>query len=134
PYNATIAGVTYDPAKAKSMLDAAGWVPGSDGIRVKNGKKLHLVLVSGFPAAEILPPIPTFVQPQLKGIGIDFAITERPDPDSYTAVMDAGDGDMFLEQGNQNDANQGFLRILLCYTGPGSRTPSPRRRRAIIRA
>ncbi len=31
PYTSTITGVTYDPAKAKSMLDAAGWVPGSGG-------------------------------------------------------------------------------------------------------
>ena len=123
PYTSTITGVTHDPVKAKSMLDAAGWVPGSDGIRVKNGKKLHLVLVSGFPAAEILRPIPTFVQSQLKDIGIDVAITERPDSDSYSAVMDAGEGDMFLEQGNQNDANPGFLPILLYYTGPGSGTP-----------
>ncbi|MEO5941692.1 MAG: ABC transporter substrate-binding protein, partial [Candidatus Limnocylindrales bacterium] len=29
--------VTFDPDKARSILDAAGWVPGADGIRVKNG-------------------------------------------------------------------------------------------------
>jgi len=123
PYTSTITGFPFDQAKAKSMLDAAGWVPGSDGIRAKGGKKLHLVLVSGFPAAEILRPIPAFVQSQLKEIGIDVAITERPDSDSYGAVMDAGDGDLFLEQGNQNDANPGFLPILLFYTGPGSGDP-----------
>ena len=123
PYTSTITGIQFDQAKAKSMLDTAGWVPGGDGIRVKGGKKLHLTLVSGFPAAEILRPIPTFVQSQLKDIGIDVAITERPDSDSYGAVMDAGDGDMFLEQGNQNDANPGFLPILLFYTGPGSGEP-----------
>ena len=123
PYTSTITGFTFDQAKAKSTLDAAGWAPGSDGIRAKGGKKLHLVLVSGFPAAEILRPIPTFVQSQLKEIGVDVAITERPDSDSYGAVMDAGDGDLFLEQGNQNDANPGFLPILLFYTGPGSGDP-----------
>ena len=30
---------TQDIAKAKSLMDAAGWTLGSDGIRVKNGKK-----------------------------------------------------------------------------------------------
>jgi peptide/nickel transport system substrate-binding protein len=30
---------TQDIAKAKSLMDAAGWTVGSDGIRVKNGKK-----------------------------------------------------------------------------------------------
>src|SRR4029077_6190351 len=35
---------TYDPEKAKSILDAAGWVPGADGIRVKNGLKAKIDL------------------------------------------------------------------------------------------
>ncbi|MBV9439211.1 MAG: peptide ABC transporter substrate-binding protein, partial [Candidatus Eremiobacteraeota bacterium] len=30
----------YDPAKAKALLDEAGWTPGPDGVRVKNGKRL----------------------------------------------------------------------------------------------
>jgi peptide/nickel transport system substrate-binding protein len=30
----------HDPAAAKAKLDAAGWVPGADGVREKNGKKL----------------------------------------------------------------------------------------------
>jgi peptide/nickel transport system substrate-binding protein len=29
----------YDPTKAKAMLDAAGWKVGSDGVRVKDGKR-----------------------------------------------------------------------------------------------
>ena len=35
---------TFDLNKAKSLLDQAGWVPGSDGIREKNGNKLTLPL------------------------------------------------------------------------------------------
>jgi peptide/nickel transport system substrate-binding protein len=35
---------TFDPAKAKSLLDAAGWVPGADGIRVKDGLKAKIEL------------------------------------------------------------------------------------------
>ncbi|HYW52412.1 MAG TPA: peptide ABC transporter substrate-binding protein [Dongiaceae bacterium] len=31
----------YDPDKAKALLDEAGWKPGPDGIRVKNGQKLQ---------------------------------------------------------------------------------------------
>jgi peptide/nickel transport system substrate-binding protein len=33
---------TFDPAKANSLLDAAGWVAGADGIRAKGGAKLSL--------------------------------------------------------------------------------------------
>jgi peptide/nickel transport system substrate-binding protein len=32
----------FDPDKAKQLLDAAGWVPGPDGIRVKDGTRLSL--------------------------------------------------------------------------------------------
>ena len=33
----------YNPDKAKQILDAAGWVPGSDGVREKNGVRLEFV-------------------------------------------------------------------------------------------
>ncbi len=31
----------YDTVKARALLDSAGWVPGADGIRVKNGRRLE---------------------------------------------------------------------------------------------
>lgn len=34
----------YDVAKAKALLDEAGWKPGADGIRVKNGQRLAFQL------------------------------------------------------------------------------------------
>lgn len=36
----------YDPAQAKKLLDDAGWKPGPDGIRVKNGQRLELTLLA----------------------------------------------------------------------------------------
>jgi len=41
-YHVDVPNQAYDPAKANSLLDAAGWVAGSDGIRAKNGVKLAL--------------------------------------------------------------------------------------------
>jgi peptide/nickel transport system substrate-binding protein len=35
----------FDPAQAKKLLDEAGWKPGPDGIRVKDGKRLELTLL-----------------------------------------------------------------------------------------
>jgi peptide/nickel transport system substrate-binding protein len=35
---------TFDPAKAKEILDAAGWVAGADGIRAKGGLKAKIEL------------------------------------------------------------------------------------------
>ena len=121
PYTSTVTGFTFDLNKAKSMLDAAGWtVPAAGGTRAKAGRQLKLTLVTGFPSATALAPIPTYLQSAFKDLGIDLAITERPDSASYQAVMAAGDGDLFIEQGNQNDANSGFLPTLLFFTGPGS--------------
>jgi peptide/nickel transport system substrate-binding protein len=36
----------YNPAKAKQLLDQAGWVPGADGIRVKNGVRASLKITT----------------------------------------------------------------------------------------
>ena len=48
----------YDPAQAKTLLDEAGWKPGPDGIRVKDGKRLELsLLVSKKVLNDALVPI-----------------------------------------------------------------------------
>jgi peptide/nickel transport system substrate-binding protein len=36
----------YNPTKAKQLLDQAGWVPGPDGIRVKNGVRASLKITT----------------------------------------------------------------------------------------
>ncbi|MBV8580393.1 MAG: peptide ABC transporter substrate-binding protein [Candidatus Eremiobacteraeota bacterium] len=45
-YDASLQPIPYDPAKARALLDAAGWRAGGDGIRVKNGKRLHVQIVT----------------------------------------------------------------------------------------
>jgi peptide/nickel transport system substrate-binding protein len=118
PYTSTVKGFTFDPAKAKSTLDTAGWTVGAGGTRAKAGRPLKLTLVTGFPSASAVAPIPTYLQSAFKDLGIDLAITERPDSASYQAVMTAGDGDLFIEQGSQNDANSGFLPTLYTISSP----------------
>jgi peptide/nickel transport system substrate-binding protein len=39
-YNSKLPEHVHDPKRAAAILDAAGWKPGSDGIRVKNGVRL----------------------------------------------------------------------------------------------
>lgn len=116
-HRSAIKGVDYDLAGAKKLLDDAGWAPGASGIRAKDGRPLKLKLVSGFPSAEIHRPVPTYLQAELKKIGVDVEIVERPDSASFQALIGSGEGDLFLEEGNQNDANPGFLPVLLLYTG-----------------
>src|SRR6185437_12245239 len=46
-YDPNVMQYPYDPAKARSLLDAAGWTAGANGIRRKNGRPLSLQLVFG---------------------------------------------------------------------------------------
>ncbi len=41
-YHTNVPDQPFDPAKANALLDAAGWVMGSDGYRAKNGVELDL--------------------------------------------------------------------------------------------
>ena len=46
-YSRTLALEKFDLRGAAALLDAAGWKIGSDGVRVKNGRRLHIELVGG---------------------------------------------------------------------------------------
>ncbi|MGI3785040.1 MAG: ABC transporter substrate-binding protein, partial [Janthinobacterium lividum] len=72
------AALAYDPDGAKGLLDAAGWTPGADGIRVKDGRRLTLV-----EAITSETPGDVLLQDQLKQIGIEVrlevsTVAERP--------------------------------------------------------
>jgi peptide/nickel transport system substrate-binding protein len=111
-----IDGTTYDPDRARQILEDAGWVEGSEGIREKDGRQLSLTMIVGFPTAEIHIPMPEFVQSQLREVGIDMDIVQTPDLATYEARLQTGEGDLWAEVGNQNDANPCFLPDLLFYS------------------
>ncbi len=73
----------YDPEKAKSLLDQAGWTAGSDGIREKGGQKLHLLKI--IPADFGMDEYSTMLQQQYKAVGIDMEIQVR----AISACLDA---------------------------------------------
>ncbi len=79
-YNDSVTRIPFDPAKAKSMLDAAGWVVGSDGIRAKNGQKFSFtcLVISGDQARQ---PEAVLAQQYLKDVGIDMQIRGTADHD-----------------------------------------------------
>ncbi len=109
-----VKGTQRDVSKAKQILDAAGWKVGSDGIREKDGRKLSLTLVNGFPSPETHKPLPEFMQAQLKEVGIDLKIVTVPDTAAYEDRLAKGaQGDLWLEAGSQNDGNPCFLPDLL---------------------
>ncbi|MBQ1203385.1 MAG: ABC transporter substrate-binding protein, partial [Loktanella sp.] len=73
---------TTDLAEAGAILDAAGWLAGSDGIRVKDGARLSLVLAI-YPQQPDLVPLATALQAQLARVGIGAEVV------SYDGINDA---------------------------------------------
>lgn len=109
-------GPEFNLDGAKAALDAAGWKAGADGIRAKDGVKLELTLISGFPSPDVHRPIPEVIQQQLAKAGVAVKITETTD---YSNVLKAVGGQLWLERGNQNDANPAFLPAFL-FTSPAA--------------
>ncbi|MFN2389751.1 MAG: ABC transporter substrate-binding protein [Actinomycetota bacterium] len=106
----------HDPEEAALLLDDAGWTEGTGGIREKDGQPLTLELINGFPTAQAHSSVPEFVQAQLKEVGIDVKIVATPDTPAYEERLNAGEGDLWIEQGSQNDANPAFLPALLFWS------------------
>ncbi len=72
----------FDPARAKALLGEAGWAPGADGIRVKGGQRLEIVLnaieYGGGP-----DPTAQLIQSSLRDVGIDVKIKAQARPPWY---------------------------------------------------
>ena len=68
--------LAYDPDKAKSLLEGAGWKANSDGIMEKNGTKLSFELLVPGDRTSIKNAAPV-IQKQLKAVGFDAKITEQ---------------------------------------------------------
>lgn len=113
PHAADVKGFSYNPARARQLLDASGWKPASDGIRRKEGRTLELTLVSGYPSADINEPVPSFLRTQLKAVGIGLRVTATTSTGAYNDALTRSDGDLFLEQGTQTDGDPAFLPLLL---------------------
>ncbi|MFE5138336.1 ABC transporter substrate-binding protein [Streptomyces fagopyri] len=76
-YTSLASNLTFDAAKAKSLLDQAGWKSGSDGIRAKGSRKLSLT-INWIPNAATNQPALELIQQQLKSVGIDVVLKQLP--------------------------------------------------------
>ena len=108
-----VAAPVYDPAKARSVLDAAGWKAGAGGIREKSGRALKLEMIAW---AEVSSTALELLQSQLKAVGIDVVIKKAADQPTYSGFYRGNAFDLDLEVPNQNDGNPAFLPVLRMYS------------------
>lgn len=98
PFAEEIEGYTYDPDRAKSVLEDAGWTDAdNDGIRERAGEKLSLEMVVGLGGAAIYGQKPEIIQAQLRDVGIDLKITSVPDNAAFIEKLGTKRADFFLE-------------------------------------
>lgn len=83
------ADLQYDPEEARRVLDAAGWLPGDDGVRVKDGVRLSLEVVNGQSGGSAAHELRA---QQLAEIGVELVITEVSRAEML-AALDSGDYD-----------------------------------------
>ncbi|MDU0479442.1 TIGR04028 family ABC transporter substrate-binding protein [Staphylococcus chromogenes] len=76
---------SFDPEKSKQLLDAAGWRPGKDGIREKDGQRLSLTVSVGTSQPRNREAN-TVLQAQMKQIGIEINIYPG-DKSAQTAAL-----------------------------------------------
>lgn len=101
----------YDPADAKKLLDAAGWKPGPNGIRQKNGVPLRFS-VSTTNAKQSNMQAEVQMQQQLAAVGVGLDIKNYPgsllfahDGPIYTGKYDT---EFTIETNAPDPDNQGM--------------------------
>ncbi len=72
----------HDPAGAQALLKEAGWIPGADGIRVKGGQRLEIVL-NAIEYGGGTDPVVPLIQDSLREVGIDVKIKAQARPPWY---------------------------------------------------
>jgi peptide/nickel transport system substrate-binding protein len=77
-YSDDVPQYPYDPAKARALLDGAGWHVGADGVRVNAGGtrlSLELATTSGDRTRELVEEV---LQSQWREVGIDLRLKNQP--------------------------------------------------------
>ena len=99
-YDPNVPLVPFDPAKARALLESAGWSPGSDGIMTKNGQRLTLVMVSNN-SNRTRRKNSVVIQASLRQAGVDVQIKYFPGdvlfaPAGEGGILQSGKFDLSL--------------------------------------
>lgn len=77
PYAVTLPPSEYDPARARQLLEEAGWNPSEDGVRVRNGLRASL-RYSTTTGDSLREQTQVLIQAQLRAVGIELRIENLP--------------------------------------------------------
>ena len=78
PFNCTeVKPFAYDAPKCKALLDEAGWKPGADGIRVKDGQRLRIKYQTTT-GNKLREDSQVLIVENMKACGIEFYIENQP--------------------------------------------------------
>lgn len=106
-----------DAAAARALLDGAGWAPGPDGVRAKDGAPLRVVLLT-YPQQPDTRTMAIAVQAQLAPLG--FAVEIRQVEDITATLEESPDWDgalIFNGTAGFTGAPEPFLRRYLATGG-----------------
>ncbi len=86
----------FDVAAAKTALDTAGWAPGPDGIRVKDGKKLALTAFYGTQLGPTMASAAELMQQSWKAVGADVTLKGLDSPGTNQLLFGTGEWDISM--------------------------------------
>ena len=93
----------FDPDHAEELLDDAGWTPGSDGIRERDGERLSLDLawITNFGPNQTSLEL---IQQQLKAVGIEVNLVGGTVPE-FLKLQESGDFDLSWQNLSRADGD-----------------------------
>lgn len=114
----------HDLEKAQRLLDDAGWVPGTDGVRVKDGERLAFEIWVA-PYYQVSQPVLELLQSQWKKAGIELDINSVSHTE-YESIRAARGDRWTFAQGQSSTADPSVLRATLASTRQNSTfNPTP---------
>jgi peptide/nickel transport system substrate-binding protein len=114
-YNPAIRQYAYDPARARALLDAAGWRPGPDGVRRKHGVRLAFEILVNQGSVPTLDQMLAFCS-DMAAIGI-AVVPRQVDFPSAIARTYTGNYDLILD-GRGGVVDPDYSEILLSTNRP----------------
>ena len=94
-YNPRVLKYPYEPARARALLEAAGWKPDPDGVRRKGGTKLSFELLVNQGSAFVIDEMLAY-QADMRSLGIDVALRQLDFPSLVSRTF-AGKYDMIAD-------------------------------------